>query len=150
MLEKILQIARAEIEKLNTDKTQTCWKYQLGDMTEFSDCFFFIHHIDFSNCPEEILLAGAPGFVINKESFEVKTVSHGGLCDLKSRDEEKEAIRQFLESINKDELQLTELKNKFSLDSSELLKLLKLIENNEITNEVLNELHPKWKVSTSN
>jgi hypothetical protein len=147
MPDKIINLAYSKIEELNRDlsHSKVCWRYSLGQMTEFLDCYFFNQLIDFTLCKKREDLAGAPGFTINKETLIIETVTFGELSKLEQQDREKNEIKIILEQIKSQSVQPSTLKDLFEIDSIELLNLLKSIKKEPTSNDLLNNLHSKRK-----
>ena len=61
------------------------FKYALGEVIEFSDCFYFnfeLLNLDGRPC-DQTPIGGAPGFIITKHDQEVRLITFGKLADLK-------------------------------------------------------------------
>lgn len=138
------QIAANYVESLNQElenfgEQQYC--YGLGEIIEFSDCFYFDFQILKGKGSNEDppLLAGAPGFIIDKQTKEPKVITHGKLAELDKLNRKKEEVLEILNNVKKGNKPLLEFKRRFELTSSELLELKNELQKEEVSQKYVDK-----------
>lgn len=143
---KIIEIAQKYIDSNNENLYEIdgiCYKYGFKASKEFCDAYYFDFIILKSNSsagkiPE---MAGAPGFLINKLTFEVEVISFGMLTELYIKEHRIEKIVDLFSEIRNKKTTIFDLKRNINSNTVELLRIKNRIEADEISQEFLNEFY---------
>lgn len=122
------------------------FRYGVGQMTEYAQCYYFDFIIldpnggNFSDLPP----AGAPGFVVSKKDGHAKAISFGEMASLNEQEEKIDKEYELLNSIKENKADLSSVKIAYNLTSKQLLLLVRTVQqesfNRVRAGEILQEI----------
>lgn len=125
------------------------FKVAVGDMMEFTFCYYFDYKYVKLN-GQEYELAGAPGFIVSKTDGDAKTISHYELWELKRKEQSMDELCQLLKDIRENKEGLHIIKSRYNLTSQQILLFHKALQTafierttaSNILNEILQQIKP--------
>ncbi|MGH1385221.1 hypothetical protein [Kordia sp.] len=130
------------------------YKFGYGELKEFICTYYFdfiFLNLD-GNISEEPPVAGGPcGFTIDKKTFEIENLTFADLGMLEQNERELNDIYHKIKNIKENNSSLNWLKSTFNLNSKQLLKIKKVIDNTEFEKETaLEQINQIIKTTTNN
>lgn len=127
----------------NMGEVFTGFKFGIENPVDFRDRFafdFIFLTLDGKQPKEPPVAGGARGLTIDKKTAEVTLVSHGVYSSLVIRERELNETYDLINNLKRDKKDLSFIKNKYNLNSKQLLDFSKALEDKELSKETIYQL----------